>query len=180
MRGLRQSVGDMIRSMIVVLAVVGAILLVTWRPQPEAIREVSLEPIVTLAANQAEFPILTIDGDERPTSVRWEATAASEGAQVWHVGYVTPDEEYVQISQSSVDTQAFVAEQSAEGVVVVDPSQLPAAVRELMVEGWVPLLGEDAEPRRSLLRASDGSTTILSGSGSWSDLADAAARLVPR
>lgn len=170
----------MIRSMLVVLAVVGAILLVTWRPQPEAVREVALEPIVTLAANQAEFPILVIDGDVRPTSVRWEATAASEGVPVWHVGYVTADEEYVQVSQASVDSQAYVAEQTAEGVVVDDASQLPAAVRDLMARGWVPLLGEDAEPRRSLLRTSDGATTILSGSGSWSDLADAAARLSPR
>ena len=180
MRGLRQSVGDMIRSMIVVLAVVGAILLVTWRPQPDAVREVSLEPIVTLAANQADFPILVIDGDERPTSVRWEATPASEGVPVWHVGYVTPDEEYVQVSQSSVDSQAYVDEQSAEGVVVDDPTGLPTEVRELMMEGWLPLLGEDAEPRRSLLRTSDGSTTVVSGSGSWSDLADAVSRLVSR
>lgn len=170
----------MIRSMLVVLAVVGAILLVTWRPQPEAVREVALEPIVTLAANQAEFPILVIDGDVRPTSVRWEATAASEGVPVWHVGYVTADEEYVQVSQASVDSQAYVAEQTAEGVIVDDASQLPPAVRDLMARGWVPLLGEDAEPRRSLLRTSDGATTILSGSGSWSDLADAAARLSPR
>lgn len=180
MRGLRQSVGDMIRSMLVVLAFVGAILLVTWRPQPEAIREVSLEPIVTLAANQADFPIFVIDGDERPTSVRWEPTAASDGEQVWHVGYVTPDEEYVQISQSSVDSPAYVEEQSAKGVVVDDPTQVTAEVRELTAQGWVPLLGQDAEPRRSLMRTGDGSTTIVSGSGSWSDVADAATRLVGR
>lgn len=181
MRGLRQNVGDMIRSMLVVLAVVGAILLVTWRPQPDPVREVSLEPLVTFASNQAEFPIFVVDTDARPTSVRWESTEGSEGELVWHVGYVTSDEQYLQLSQSSqslADSQTYLAEQTVEGVRLSDYADLPAVVQTLTAEGWVPFANSADEPRRSLVRTNDGSTTVLTGTGQWSDLGEAARHLV--
>ena len=178
MRGLRQNVGDMIRSMAVVLAVVGAILLVTWRPQPDPVREVSLEPLVTFASSQADFPVLVVQGDLQPTSVRWEPTEASDGEMVWHVGYVTSDDQYLQLSQSSADSDLYVAEQTLDGVPLADATNVPTLVQQLTSEGWVPLETTAVEPRRSLVRTSDGSTTILSGTGSWSELAVAAQELV--
>ena len=178
MRGLRQNVGDMIRSMAVVLAVVGAILLVTWRPQPDPIREVSLEPLVSFASSQADFPVVVVDTEARATSVRWESTEGSDGELVWHVGYVTPDEQYLQLSQSRADSDTYIAEQTVEGVRLSDYAELPALVQGLTAEGWVPLANGNVDVRRSLLRTNDGSTTILSGTGTWSDLGDAARRLV--
>lgn len=178
MRGLRQNVGDMIRSMLVVLAVVGAILLVTWRPQPDPIREVSLEPLVSFASSQAGYPVFVIDTEGRPTSVRWESTEGSEGEMVWHVGYVTPDEQYLQLSQSRADSDTYIEEQTVDGIRLNDYAELPALVQELTAEGWVPFENGKVDPRRSLVRTNDGSTTILSGTGPWSDLGDAARSLV--
>ena len=173
MRGLRQNIGDMIRSMAVVLAVVGAILLVTWRPQPDPVREVSLEPLVTFASSQADFPVLVVEGDAQPTSVRWEPTEASDGQMVWHVGYVTSDDQYLQLSQSVAASDLYVAEQTIDGVPLADISDLPTIVQQLTAEGWIPVETTAAEPRRSLVRIEDGSTTILSGTGTWSELGDA-------
>lgn len=178
MRGLRQNVGDMIRSMLVVLAVVGAILLVTWRPQPDPIREVSLEPLVSFASDQADFPVFVVDTQAQPTSVRWESTEASDGELVWHVGYVTSDQQYLQLSQSLADSPTYVAEQTVDGSRLTDYVDLPSLVQQLTSEGWVPLENDAQEARRSLLRANDGSTTILSGTGEWSDIGEAARRLV--
>lgn len=178
MRGLRQNIGDMIRSMVVVLAVVGAILLVTWRPQPDPIREVSLEPLVSFASTQADFPVLVIDSKAQPTSVRWESTEGSDGELVWHIGYITPAEQYLQLSQSRADSETYIAEQTIEGVRLSDYAELPALVQELTAEGWVPFESESVDARRSLVRTNDGSTTILSGTGAWSDLGDAARSLV--
>lgn len=178
MRGLRQNIGDMIRSMAVVLAVVGAILLVTWRPQPDPVREVSLEPLVTFAISQADFPVLVVEGDLQPTSVRWEPTEASDGEMVWHVGYVTTDNQYLQLSQSAAASDLYVAEQTLDGIPVVGDADVPTLVQQLTSEGWVPFETTSAEPRRSLVRTNDGSTTILSGTGSWSELAVAARELV--
>ena len=173
MRGLRQNIGDMIRSMAVVLAVVGAILLVTWRPQPDPVREVSLEPLVTFASSQADFPVLIVEGGAQPTSVRWEPTEASDGQMVWHVGYVTSDDQYLQLSQSVAASDLYVAEQTLDGVPVADATDLPTIVQQLTSEGWVPVETTADAPRRSLVRIEDGSTTILSGTGSWSDIGDA-------
>lgn len=178
MRGLRQNVGDMVRSMVVVLAVVGAILLVTWRPQPDPIREVSLEPLVSFASSQADFPVFVVDTEAQPTSVRWESTQGSDGELVWHIGYVTPDEQYLQLSQSRADSETYIAEQTNEGVRLSEYSELPAIVQELTVEGWVPFENDSDGARRSLMRTNDGSTTIISGTGDWSDLGDAARSLV--
>jgi hypothetical protein len=177
MRGLRQSVGDMLRSMVVVLAVVGAILLITWRPSPDPIREVPVEPVAIVATAQADFPVLVVDAPHggTVTSVRWESTPESDGDLVWHVGYVTPEEEYLQLSQSLADSPGYVAEQTSDGRMLDDYADLPAAVQGLTGEGWVPWERAD---RRSLVRDNDGSTTILTGTASWSDLADAASHLV--
>ena len=177
-RGLKQSVGDMLRSMVVVLAVVGAILLVTWRPEPAAVKAVTLEPLVTLASGQASFPVLVVDSDAQPTSVRWESTPASDGEIVWHVGYVTDEGEYLQLSQSSAEGDLYVEEQTSEGVVLEDFSDLPALVQTLTAEGWVPLEGLGDDGRRSLVRPNDGSTTVISGTGSWGQVGDAARNLV--
>ena len=178
MRGLRQNVGDMIRSRVVVLAVVGAILLVTWRPQPDPVREVSLEPLVSFASSQASFPVFVVDSPAQPTSVRWESTEGSDGKMVWHIGYVTDDDQYLQLSQSLADSPTYLAEQTIDGVLLEDYADLPASVQQLTSEGWMPLQNDDEDPRRSLLRTNDGSTTILSGTGEWSELAEAARRLV--
>ena len=178
MRGLRQNVGDMIRSMAVVLAVVGAILLVTWRPQPDAIREVPLEPLVTMASSQADFPVLVVRGDAQPTSVRWEPTQASDGNMVWHIGYVTSDEEYLQLSQSLAESDLYVIEQTSEGLPVTLGAELPDVVQELASQGWLPYEGGTSEVRRSLVRTDSGATTVVSGTGSWEQVGDAVRNLV--
>jgi hypothetical protein len=177
MRGLRQNVGDMLRSMAVVLVVVGAILLVTWRPAPEAVKEVSLEPLVSIASNRADFPIFVAGSDFQPTSVRWESTQASQGEYVWHVGYVAPGDEYLQLTQSSAEGPAYLAEQTAQGEPLGDFAELPRVVQQLTSKGWVPFEGADSQPRRSLVRTNDGSTTIISGTGPWSQIGDAALSL---
>ena len=177
MRGLRQSVGDMLRSMAVVLVVVGAILLVTWRPQPEAVREVPVEPVAAVATAQADFPVLIVTPAHAGsvTSVRWESTPASDGELVWHVGYVTEEDQYLQLSQSLADSADYLAEQTFDAAPMVDYEELPASIQRLTGEGWVPW----AQPeRRALVRDNDGSTTILSGTASWSEIADAATHLV--
>lgn len=178
MRGLRQNVGDMVRSMAVVLAVVGVVLLVTWRPQPDPIKEVSLEPLVTFASSQAGFPVFVIDTEAQPTSVRWESTEASDGQLVWHVGYVSSDEQYLQLSQSLADSDTYLAEQTVDGLRLADYANLPGTVQELTTDGWVPFKNGSIDARRSLVRTNDGSTTIISGTGPWSDLGDAARSLV--
>ena len=50
---MRQTVGDMIRSMAVVLAVVFVIVLLAWRPLPEAVKVVDTAPAIAEATAAA-------------------------------------------------------------------------------------------------------------------------------
>lgn len=176
-RGLRQNVGDMLRSMAVVLVVVGAIMLVTWRPQPDPVRAVPIEPTAAVASAQADFPLVIVDPVHAGTvtSVRWQSTEASDAELVWHVGYVTESGDYLQLSQSLADSENYLAEQTYNAEPLTDDSNLPGAVQKLEGEGWIPWVGGD---RRALVRSNDGSTTVVSGTANWAELADAASHLV--
>jgi hypothetical protein len=167
---LSQTVGDMGRSLIVVLAVVAVIVIFAWRPQPEAIRVVDVEPFVAVVSSQADFPATrlptSLDGYQ-PTSVRWEPTAESSGLPVWFVGYVTPTERYVQISQSKAEGPDFLREQTAGG----------SQTGTVDIDG-VRWERYETPDRRSLVLVDD-ATTVVSGTDSWDALIAVARALEP-
>ncbi len=159
----------MARSLAVVMAVVGVVLLVTWRPQPDAVKVVDVDPFFALASDQAAFEPLRVppalDGYQ-PTSARWQATEASQGEPVWFVGYVTPSGGYLQISQSVASDEDFVREQTANGIAE-GPSEIDGVTWERYA----------TDERRSLVRQGD-ATTVVSGTESWDAIATAAGFLV--
>lgn len=166
---LRQTVWDMVRSLAVVLGVVGVILLLTWRPQPDAVKVVDVAPYAALAASQADFPILQIPlPDYQPTSARWQPTLESDGAPVWFVGYVTPNGQYLQISQSTAALDTFIQEQTAGGVA-----------GDMMDVGGQSWQRYETDERRSLVQRSPSGVTIVSGTESWDALATVAAVAAP-
>ena len=168
---LRQTVGDMIRSLAVVLAVVFVIVLLAWRPEPEAVKVVDVAPVVALAAAGAEFPVAAPTGlgdGWRPTSARWEPTERSEGEPVLHVGYVTPGDEYAQVTQSTARSEPYFAEQADSGS--------PTGTQDIGGTVWQRWEGPD---RNSLVLVEDPAVTIVSGTASWDELTELAASLEP-
>jgi len=150
---MRQTVGDMIRSMVVVLAVVAAILIVTWRPKPDPVRTVDITQALVTARSSADFAVeVPTLPDLRATSVRWEPTEGSDGSLVWHLGYVTPSDEYLQVAQSRAAGDAFLSEQTAGGE--------PGEDVTIAGERWQVFT---ATERTSVVRMDDGVTTIVSG-----------------
>ena len=127
---LRKTVLDMVLSMAVVLGVVAAVLVFMWRPQQEAVKPVDIGITLAVATREAPFTPLIADPAADPmfvgwvpTSVRFEPTAKSDDQLVWHIGYVvdggmqgTGDDDFVQLVQSVADSDAFIAEQTADGV----------------------------------------------------------------
>lgn len=166
---MRQTVGDMVRSMAVVLAVVAVLMLISWRPEPDPVRVVDPVPITNLAVSRAEFPILipAID-DLRPTSARWEPTIASGDVPVWHIGYVTPEEQYLQLTQSTVSDPNYLEEQTLTG----------AMTEILEIEGaqWQLYVSKDES---ALVNMDNGVTTIVRGTGAKEDLIRAVESLQP-
>ena len=166
---MRQTIGDMIRSMAVVMAVVVVIVLLAWRPEPEAVKVVDPTSAVMLASVEAEFPVFSPTGladGWRPTSARWEPTAQSDGEPVLHIGYVTPADQYAQVSQSQARSAGYLAEQTARGEAA-GSAQVAGATWERL----------ESSDRRSLVRADGDVLTIVSGTAEWAELAALAASL---
>ena len=158
----------MVLSLIVVLAAVGVVLAITWRPEPDPIKRVDSAPLHALAAAQAGYRVLDpqtqLDGFV-PTSVRWEATPESVGSPVWHVGGVYRDE-YLQITQSSTTEPGYLAEQTAGGS--------PIGTVDIDGASWEQ---RESSSRRSLVLQRDGVTTVVSGTLGWEALDAVAAQV---
>lgn len=173
---LRKTVADMIRSMAVVLAAVFVIVLLAWRPTPEAVTVIDPGPAIGLAIASADFPVsvpTALAAGWRPTSARWEPTEDSLGVPVLHLGYVTPSDEYAQVSTGRVATEPFLDAQTSGGA--------PTGTREVAGVTWQTWESGD---RRSLVlideTAADGPVvTIVSGTGEWSEVEGLARSLSP-
>ncbi len=159
---MRQTVGDMIRSMAVVLALVFVIVLLAWRPDPEAVKVVETAPVVTAAARTAGFDVTapaSLPAEWQPTSARWEPTAQSGGANVLHLGYVTPSGQYAQFTESTASSEPYLDEQTAGGVT--------SGQQKVADVTWE---RRETDDRRSLVLLDAGTVTVVSGSASWDEL----------
>lgn len=155
--------------MVVVLAVVAAILLVTWRPKPDPVRVVDITQALVSAQSTADFTVeIPAIVDLRLTSARWEPTPASGSTPVWHLGYVTPADEYLQVTQSRASDSAFVAEQTARGE--------PGEMVSIAGDDWRVFTSPD---RVSVVRIEDGVTTVVSGTDVLDQIMTAAGSLRP-
>ena len=164
---MRQTVGDMVRSLAVVLGVMGLIMLLTWRPNPDPVREVDPLPQFSLASAQADFPVVVPDIEGlRATSVRWEPTQYSREVPVWHVGYVTSGDEYLEITQSSASNEEFL-ENELIGIV-------GEGEKSISNENWLIFDGPDS---RALVNVTPGVTTVVSGTVTLPELEAAVSSL---
>lgn len=164
---MRQTVGDMVRSLAVVLGVIGLIMLLTWRPNPDPVREVDPLPQFSLASAQADFPVVVPDIEGlRATSVRWEPTQYSREVPVWHVGYVTSGDEYLEITQSSASNEEFL-ENELIGIV-------GEGEKSISNENWLIFDGPDS---RALVNVTPEVTTVVSGTVTLPELEAAVSSL---
>lgn len=169
---LRKTVMDMVRSMAVVLALVFVIVLLAWRPTPEVVTVIDPEPAITTAQQQADFPVAVptdLAAEWRPTSARFEPTPESGDVPALHIGYVTPTDEYGQLSQSRAASERYLVEQTSGGV--------PTGTREVAGAVWQEWQADD---RRSLVLIESGVTTIVSGTGDWTEIEFLAESLSPK
>ena len=173
---LRKTVGDIIRSMGIVGGIIGLVLLVTWRPPPDPVREVDSAPIAIGVAAAADFPVLYPDVPEgwRSTTARFSPTPESGDDPVWFNGWVTPSDGYAAVIQSQETDSKFISEQTLGGQ---DAEDVPADLNDA-VKGWDTYISSDGT-QRSFVQVENGVTTIVTGTLEWSDLASFAATLRP-
>lgn len=165
----RQTVGDMVRSLAVVMVFVGILVVFNVARQPDPVlRAVDYPAALDGAQPQVDYPLAGPD----PLPPGWRVTSARTGtdraAVTWHLGIVTADDRYVAVEQTDGPRADLVARIAAGA----------RAGRDVLVAGetWQRLAGGDPEPR-ALVRAADGVTTMVAGSGSWAELRTLAASL---
>ena len=105
----RQTVGDMVRSMSLVLVVVAVVVLLTLRDDPtQTIHRVDFTEQLQSAREVAPYDVAAPVG----LGDRWKATSArsdnARGVVTWHLGLVTPAEHYAAVEQSNGPMTAFV------------------------------------------------------------------------
>jgi hypothetical protein len=166
-----QTIRDMVFSVAVVALAAGVIyLFIPHDENKDPVRVVDYSVEVKTASRAAPYPIATPQGlpeKWRATSVRYEG-AGGDGA-AWHLGFMSPDNEYVAVEQSDADPEAFV-DDVTHGADRTD--------RTVRVEGdtWTRYEGDTYD---ALVRVQPEVTTVVTGTAPPGQLERLAAALEP-
>ena len=159
---LRQTVRDMLLSMLVVTGVV-LVLVAPWNWRtPDPVKEIDATPVIAGARDAFDWPVLA----PRDLPAAWRATSArietaGDGQPVVVLGWVSPATEYVGLQQSPTKITAFVPDVTLNGV-----KQDDATIGTLT---WTRYVNAD-ETRRSLVRTDAGITYVVTGTGPWDEI----------
>jgi Protein of unknown function (DUF4245) len=164
-----ETTGDMLRSLLLVLVLVFVVVALNVRPHPDSeVRRFDYSGVFSQARDQAPYDVLApiaLPGSWVPTSAR---TTRAGAAVTWHLGFVTPDDDYAALEQSDGNPAAFVRQFSdggdRAGSVVIGSAT------------WRRVEGGDPEPR-ALVIERDAVTTVVAGNASWAELRQLAASL---
>jgi hypothetical protein len=152
----------MVRSLVLVLAAVLAVVLLVPRPD-EPVRQPVDVGAAAQAAAAADAPWVDpeVPAGWSPTSARFEPSGP-DGVATWHVGYLTPSQRYAAVEMAAGATPRWLREQTSNGRVT--------GTQQVAGATWQQLLSDDGS-RRSLVLELDGVTTVVTGSASLDELA---------
>ena len=164
-----ETTGDMVRSLLVVLVLVFVVVALNVQRHPDSeVRRFDYSGVFSQARDQAPYDVLAPIGLPDawvPTSAR---TTRAGAAVTWHVGFVTPDDDYAALEQSDGNPAVFVR-QFADGGDRAGSVVIGTAT-------WRRVEGGDPEPR-ALVIERDAVTTVVAGNAGWAELRELAASL---
>ncbi|MBD0422900.1 DUF4245 domain-containing protein [Streptomyces sp. TRM S81-3] len=163
------------RDMVLSLGVIVLAGLVMWVFIPHDDKEPDIKRVdyrveLLTARRAAPYPVAAPEGlakEWKPTSVRYRG----DDFDTWHLGFHTPDGEYVQVQQSTQKPARFI-EDATQGAAKTERAE------EIGGRTWTRYTGG----RYDALVLQDvdgmkGATTVVAGTGSFEQLADMAAAL---
>ena len=167
------SVANMLRSVLVIGAIMALFLVMAPRLQPD---HSGVEPIETARQLQQSTGLPVSVPQDLPDG--WVATRAeyrrgADSLMTWHVLYETPDGDAVALNQALDATPVWVAQ------MVNQTEQV--GQQELAGLTWEHYAREGATPQRSFVdRGESGElSTVVTGDASWDDLETFVAALTP-
>jgi hypothetical protein len=165
--------GDLVRSLALLLVIVVVVVLITFRPKGQEIHVVDYRAtLASLRVGGEPFPLVAPEGLDN----RWRATSAYydppavPGARggTWHVGFVTPDDQYAGFEQ----TDGAVGDVLQQVLTSPHPDATSVLVGGRPWQQW-----EDGTGHRALVRTDGGTTVVVDGSAAWPELERLAAAL---
>lgn len=159
----------MLRSLAVVGVLVALFFLFSEQGGPEPMKVIDYTGTLEQAREQAPYRVLAPEGlpaEWRATSARVESPAP--GVTTWHVGFVTPQDEYAGLEQSDGPSADFVEEQTT-GAQRVGSLEVAGTSWETWAGG--------SRDRRALVRRMGEVTVVVTGSASYAELAELAGAL---
>ncbi|WP_078889224.1 DUF4245 domain-containing protein [Streptomyces sp. NRRL S-1813] len=176
MRG-RQTVRDMVLSLAVIGALVGAIYI--FIPHDEsadaaknAVKTVDYRVELITARRAAPYAVAAPEGlpkTWRATSVSYKANEDGKGG-AWHLGLLDPEQQYAAVEQSDATPRKFIQEVTL-GAAKVEGKQAVGSKK------WDRYKGDKYN---ALVREESGVTTVVTGTAPYGRLADLAAALVAK
>lgn len=168
------SVANMVRSLLVVAAIVGVLIAVVPRTNSVSQPPVEVAGIAREVARESGWPIVAPAGlpeGWKPTSVRY--VRGTDGLMTWHVGYQSPAGRYVAVQQTRDATDGWVEAQTNRARRT---GEVQAAGRT-----WVTFERAPKVQRSMLWRSSDAAdlTTLVTGTGTFEELGEFAESLRP-
>jgi Protein of unknown function (DUF4245) len=155
--------GDMIRSLALILIPLVAIAIIfTNVPDDHPVEEVDWKPVLAAARKQAPYEVLAptnLPQGWRATRVNWVPlgrpylNGEASPRNLWQIGFLTPEEVYIDLNQGDVRAEEMVDQQSREGT--------PDGTSVIAGETWQRLVSPDGRTRSLVLRG-PAATTIVS------------------
>ncbi len=169
----RETAWDMVLSMSAVIATVGVIMLLAWRPQEEVKQQADYETAVASAVIAQTWPISipeTVPAGYQATSARLEPESYGEFGDIrWILGFQTSAGEYVSLWQSDGPVRT---------VVSAATNNAPCEATQ-SINGATWQKCEIAKPlTRAFVKTEGDVTSIVSGTAQWDELLQFAESLV--
>jgi len=153
----------MIRSLAVILIPLAVITIIfTSIPDDHPVKEVDWKPVLATARKDAPFQVLApvnLPAGWRATRVTWVPqgqpylNGQASPRNLWQLGFLSPDDVFIDLNQGDVQPQAMVDQQSREGT--------PDGNSVVAGQTWQRLISPDGRTRSLVVRGPE-VTTIVS------------------
>ncbi len=165
-----KTVLNMVRSLAVIGAMVAVVYLLVPMPQGTLVQPVDVRGAAQVAVAAGDVPVVLpeLGQDWQVTSARRDRPQSGFPAG-WHLGYLTPEQDYAGLEVAAAPTPAWIERVTSEGV--------RATTQEVSGQSWTVYESEPrgaGQPRTSLVLEENDRVLVVTGSAVLDELVELA------
>jgi hypothetical protein len=172
---LTTGLGGFTMAMGACLLLVAAIYLITPRSHQEVLPTVDYQSQLWAMRSDAPYTVYAPENlppTWRPTSSRLHGLGEGKGPVAWHLGFVTPSDEYAALEQSN--------EKASEYVPRMTNNKKPIGTQQVDGVTWTKYHRKDKKANSLARTLPNGVSLVVTGTASYEELAVLAASLKPQ